>query len=55
MSAAEWFPGAQLNYAEHVLRGGTDQAVARTLIDPWCRALDLSTIRGGWRMAAPAL
>ena len=28
MPGAVWFPGAQLNYAEHVLRSGDDDAVA---------------------------
>ena len=28
MPGAEWFTGAELNYAEHVLRGGADEDVA---------------------------
>jgi acetoacetyl-CoA synthetase len=28
MPGAEWFPGARLNYAEHALRSGADEAVA---------------------------
>jgi acetoacetyl-CoA synthetase len=28
MPGAQWFPGAELNYAEHVLRGGADVDVA---------------------------
>jgi acetoacetyl-CoA synthetase len=28
MPGAEWFPGARLNYAEHVLRAGNDNTVA---------------------------
>ncbi len=28
MPGAEWFPGARLNYAEHALRPGADEAVA---------------------------
>ncbi len=28
MPGAEWFPGAELNYAEHILRGGDDAGTA---------------------------
>jgi acetoacetyl-CoA synthetase len=58
MPGARWFPGARLNYAEHILRGGTeDPAVLAVTEDGTTTALSWDALRAqvaafaGWLRA----